>query len=150
MNTCNLLPRPRWIRHVGHNLEQRKETKLLSLSAPNNITSLSSLAVRFMRNRIEKKKLLNFKSFSRRKHWSQFKSAQFFLVFSNTDISARSANFSTLPKTKTMGSSTCSYEFLTFHMGPRTAGNQLNTNKFHEKGRWKHINYEDGWVVTKS
>ena len=38
MNTCNLLPRARWIRRVGHNLEQRKETKLLSLSAPNKIT----------------------------------------------------------------------------------------------------------------
>ena len=102
--------------------------------------SQSSLAVRFQRNRTEKEKLQTVKSFPRRKYWYQF------LSFLNPCVLR---HFSTLPKTKTMGSSTC-MNFSHSYVGPRTAGNRLNIDKFHEKGRWQHINYEEGWVVTKS
>ena len=144
MNTCNLLPRPRWIRHVGHNLEQRKETKLLSLSAANNITSL---AVRFQRNEIEKEKSCKMSNlFPGESTGVSLEVPSFFLSFLNPCVLR---HFSTLPNTKTLGSSTCR-NFSHSYEGPRTAGNRLNIDKFHEKGRWQHINYEEGWVVTKS
>ena len=96
MNNCNLLPRARWIRRVEHNPEQRKETKLLSLSADNNITSQSSLAVRFPRNEMEKEKVAKCQIFLPEKALNSVPS--FFPLFKHGYYPGVLRHFSTLPK----------------------------------------------------
>ena len=106
-------------------------------------TSQSSLAVRFQRNEIEKEKSCKMSNlFPGESTGVSLEVPSFFLSFLNPCVLR---HFSTLPKTKTMGSSTC-MNFSHSYVGPRTAGNRLNIDKFHEKGRWQHINYEEGYV----